>query len=774
MMGGSQHIKFHPDKIFRLKLKTTILLGNNMNFARRLCCIFAYLGCSLFLPACSGGGGGDEKEISYSFDYPDLSVSEDANKASLNQAIVGQGILDYLSINQLTQFLLIGIQEYASLVNGDDEIYSQVPCSDGGRIFPQKKKEDQDWRLLLTYQNCKEGDITFSGKVLYSFPNSIHSVSRDGFNVYFSSFRFGISDTDLLVVNGRISSSSTYDFKSVKADLKITDGTDVQVQTLELDVPYLSAVEEENSVYLGRLYYEGVGYIQIQSDALFEYSDVDEWPIAGPQLKIFGEGGQATAEILPNQKLWLEFHEDNKLTRGIRVGWSDLDIAQEPEFGAPPVAVVENLLISGSALQSADNVILQARSSADDQNKLLSFHWQLVDGPEGHQSYLSDADSPTSVFHPDSFGTYNLQLIVSDGLNQSEAASMAVTVDGAGAHIYAQIDFQQNIAGAEMDRTFTQHPVFLNGSSSYVTSEHGGSPDFIALKYEWTLLSKPNGSNASMQSTESGEHFFIPDVRGIYEVGLIARNGSVVSFENKQRVFVDEYETYYLPGVALNDMPFGYVNQPVELSITGDSAFGTDASSSDWRLVEYPEGSLSPELRVNGLSVNFTPDAAGKYVFEVTSRNEYVSSNVHVVEVYVSADTLFDLQPILIPSDFGDASPIGRIPKDLIVEDYNADNLPDIFLPLVVDGFHPEQETLILSKSDPLNHFSVSSFSTPTEISSLLISDFNDEGHSALVFRDSLGLTIKEAETLTELNSLLVENFFTISNQGLKLEDVNL
>ena len=73
------------------------------------------------------------------------------------------------------------------------------------------------------------------------------------------------------------------------------------------------------------------------------------------------------------------------------------------------------------------------------------------------------------------------------------------------------------IANAGGDQTVpVGATVTLDGSGS-------SDPDFDTLTFQWTMTVKPPNSNAVLQNPTSPNPTFVADVRGTYEVQLVAR-----------------------------------------------------------------------------------------------------------------------------------------------------------------------------------------------------------------------------------------------------------
>ena len=80
-----------------------------------------------------------------------------------------------------------------------------------------------------------------------------------------------------------------------------------------------------------------------------------------------------------------------------------------------------------------DTVLLDGGSSSDPDNDPLSYNWIVETSPLGSSAAISDPSSETPSFVADVEGSYDVQLIVNDGLVDSNPDIMTVTAAVAGA-----------------------------------------------------------------------------------------------------------------------------------------------------------------------------------------------------------------------------------------------------------------------------------------------------------------------------------------------------
>ncbi len=121
----------------------------------------------------------------------------------------------------------------------------------------------------------------------------------------------------------------------------------------------------------------------------------------------------------------------------------------------------------------------------------------------------------------------------------------------------------------------------LDGSSSYDANND-------TITYQWTLLSRPSGSQATLANSNTATPSFTTDIGGNYLVQLIVNDGQYDSTPVTATVVASTFNvTVSWP--ANSDSPAGYtilvganssaINTPVSVLIKGDSSWNTAAPS---------------------------------------------------------------------------------------------------------------------------------------------------------------------------------------------------
>ncbi|BBL76617.1 PKD domain-containing protein [Methylomagnum ishizawai] len=171
-----------------------------------------------------------------------------------------------------------------------------------------------------------------------------------------------------------------------------------------------------------------------------------------------------------------------------------------------------------------DTVYLDGSASYDAEDADLSYRWSLVQAPQGSQATLADADTDSPSFLADQAGTYQVQLVVNNGVVDSAPALANIVAS-------AQADTPP-VADAGFDQTAaTGDTVYLDGSASY-------DPEGADLDYRWTFTQKPQGSQATLADADTDSPSFVADQAGTYQVQLIVNDGTHDSAPATSRITV--------------------------------------------------------------------------------------------------------------------------------------------------------------------------------------------------------------------------------------------
>ncbi len=154
--------------------------------------------------------------------------------------------------------------------------------------------------------------------------------------------------------------------------------------------------------------------------------------------------------------------------------------------------------------------------SSDPNGDRIAFTWTLTGRPSGSQAVFSDRAAPRPSLTPDQPGVYVVSLIVNDGTLDSEPVSLTVTVGRRNSSPVPN-------AGADSS--------FLVGSVVTLDGRGSTDPDGDPLTYRWRFVGIPFGSFVQLVGANTSRPQFIPDVPGLYTIGLTVSDGLITSGE---------------------------------------------------------------------------------------------------------------------------------------------------------------------------------------------------------------------------------------------------
>jgi len=308
--------------------------------------------------------------------------------------------------------------------------------------------------------------------------------------------------------------------------------------------------------------------------------------ISGSTLTITGVG---TVVVAANQAGNAYYSAAPQVTQSIVVNYST------PIANAGPPQTV----YVGSTVQ------LNGTGSSDPAGLPLTYSWSLVSVPTGSKAALSSTTAAEPTFVADKVGTYKVQLIVNNGHNNSTPSTVTIT--------------SQNlppVANAGPPQTVYQgQTVQLNGTGSY-------DPAGLPITYQWSFVSLPSGSSATLSGATTPLPTFLADKTGTYVVQLIVNNGVFSSSPSTVTITTENS-----PPVA-NAGPNQSVNvhSTVQLNGSGSTDVNGDPLTYAWSFVSIP--GTSKAVLTNPTSVNptFVADVSGNYVVQLIVNDGYANS----------------------------------------------------------------------------------------------------------------------------------------------------
>ena len=157
-------------------------------------------------------------------------------------------------------------------------------------------------------------------------------------------------------------------------------------------------------------------------------------------------------------------------------------------------------------------VTLDGTGSSDVDGQTLTYAWSILSAPTNSTAILSLSTSATPSFIADKAGNYVIQLIVNDGIVNSQPATVMISTINS--IPVANPGADQSVESGSL--------VALDGSAS-------SDADSDPLTFTWSILSQPAGGTAALSDTHSVNPTFVANVAGFYVVQLIVNDGKVDS-----------------------------------------------------------------------------------------------------------------------------------------------------------------------------------------------------------------------------------------------------
>lgn len=280
----------------------------------------------------------------------------------------------------------------------------------------------------------------------------------------------------------------------------------------------------------------------------------------------------------------------------------------------PPVAVAG---ADVSIMLPVDSVVIASTKSSDADGVIVSYHWELVSGP--NTPVITNGNTSRATISNVIEGAYTFRLTVTDDDGATDTDDISITVLPKGN--------TKPIANAGTDRTLTLplNQVSLDGAASY-------DPDGTLTEFTWTQVSGPSQvlftRSDVVKASCSG---FVP---GTYTFRLTITDDGGLQASDDVKVIILK---------APNKAPVANAGSDQQVSAGDDfvldasASFDPDGSISDYNWLKISgnggltiinSGSAKPTV------VGATP---GTYIFQVTvTDNEGAESSAEVTVVVKS------------------------------------------------------------------------------------------------------------------------------------------
>ncbi len=302
------------------------------------------------------------------------------------------------------------------------------------------------------------------------------------------------------------------------------------------------------------------------------------------------------------------------------------------EYKAPIANAGENISVFKNdfvTLSASDSIF-----SNDTTNRI--YKWSIIALPDDSTIVLSDetAEMPTFTIDTDGIDEqYIFQLIVSDGVNDSEPDQIVITTGNTEPNAIIEADNLNKKIG---------DVVTFNGLKSNDTNQD-------EITYRWTILKAPAGSNVTLQSINLPETQLTIDVstksERLYTVQLIVNDGD----KNSEPVTVDimTVNTPPVANIATNLTSSPRIGDIVIFNGTGSSDVNGDGLTYRWKIKYAPQGSNA--------SIKITEVGKAQLTIDTSTKND----NLFGIELIVN-DGIVDSEPKVIEISISNVPPVAN------------------------------------------------------------------------------------------------------------------
>jgi hypothetical protein len=287
----------------------------------------------------------------------------------------------------------------------------------------------------------------------------------------------------------------------------------------------------------------------------------------------------------------------------------------------PPVAIIDDNMV----VKTGEQLFIDGARSTDTDGDGLIYKWNLTNLPEGSQTKLFVENFIKASITPDFDGLYVVQLIVNDGLVDSEPVSMVIEATSENLPPIAILGDDKQVKTGE----FT----VITASDSY-------DADNDNLSYHWSIVAKPESSLLTftdLNNTTIKSKSFLVDVDGDYIFQLIVNDG----VNDSKPVFKT------ISASLENFVPIANAGKDRDVilgtTVILDGLLSSDDNPDDnlsykWSLENHPLESLTGLNNHTQARSYFIPDKEGGYIISLIVNDGTVDSKKDSLTIFVKSD----------------------------------------------------------------------------------------------------------------------------------------
>lgn len=412
----------------------------------------------------------------------------------------------------------------------------------------------------------------------------------------------GLEDATTALPTLRIDQPGAYQIRLIVSDGNLSSTADIVVVSTINSAPVANAGPSQTGTVGTTVTLDGSGSSDIDGDALTY------------QWSLHSAPADSTATVVDSTAINPRLTIDKAGTYTVQLVVSDGTVTSDPDttqidtLNSPPVADAG----PGQSARVGETVTLDGGNSHDADANPLIYQWSLVTKPTGSTTALQNPTTLQPTFIIDKAGTYVAQLIVNDGIVNSEPDSVTVSTLNS-----------KPVADAGPDQgTHIGAIITLNGGHS---SDVDGDP----LTYHWSFTTKPTGSLATLSTPTDITPSFTLDKAGTYVIQLTVNDGTINS---------DPVTTTVS---TLNTKPVAHAGSDqsgrVGATITLDGSRSTDVDGDSltyvWALTAKPSTSNATLSDPTIALPTFVLDKPGIYTAQLVVKDGQVDSDPVTVTI---------------------------------------------------------------------------------------------------------------------------------------------
>jgi len=171
------------------------------------------------------------------------------------------------------------------------------------------------------------------------------------------------------------------------------------------------------------------------------------------------------------------------------------------------------------------------------------------------------------------------------------------------------------------------------GQTATLDGSGSSDPDGDLLSYQWTLVSAPAGSSATLSGDQSITPSLLPDAVGSYQLQLVVSDAEFDSAPDRVTVNVAAPNTRPVANAGPDQA--AVQGEQVTLDGSASSDADGDALTFDWNLVTVPAGSAAALDSPHAVMPTFSADESGLYEAELRVSDGLLQSDPDRVAINI-------------------------------------------------------------------------------------------------------------------------------------------